>query len=312
MRSAIVLALVLAVVSYLLIDLQGNLEFALKLRAGKLAPMVIAGVALAASTVALQALTRNPLLTPSLLGVDAFYLMCVSFVVLWAGPTFLQSMSSASEFVLTVLLMTPISAVLLWVLLRLSQRDIQKLVMTGLVFTLFFRAMSQFAQRLISPEDFASVQIRSFGRFQLFDYSVPALAGLLAGLCVVIIWRKRKALDLMGIDPRIASAHGVSVDRTQRLVLLAICGLVVVATALVGPIVFLGLLAVCLARLLPISHGVETTLWFACALGVLVLVIGQILGEHLLSLAVPTTLIVEAVGGLVFVGLLMRQGKRWS
>lgn len=312
MRRLLLLAILCCCLVYLTLDVQGSWDFAIRLRGGKLVPIILAGLALSASTVALQAITRNPLLTPSLLGIDSFYLMSVSLLVVLLGPEFLNDLGSINEFLLFVSLMIPVCTGLLWLLLRFSNADVQRLVMMGLVLTMLFRSVSQFGQRVLSPTDFAAVQVRSFGRFHALDWSVPMVAGIAIAVCLYVLWVRRVEFDLLALNSKLARSHGVDPENTQLWAMGAICGLVVVATALVGPIVFLGLLATALARQVKQVRRVSSEFQVAGMLGVLILLSGQIVGEHLMDLVVPTPLLVEAIGGLVFIFLLFRQAKRWS
>ena len=79
------------------------------------------------------------------------------------------------------------------------------------------------------------------------------------------------------------------------------------STALAGPVTFLGLLAAGLAAVLLPSWRHRITIPAAAMLGALILVLGQFLFERLLGLQSTLTVIVEFLGGLVFLFLVLKR-----
>jgi iron complex transport system permease protein len=94
------------------------------------------------------------------------------------------------------------------------------------------------------------------------------------------------------------------------LTLLAVAVLVAVPTALVGPITFLGLLVANLARQLLGTHRHAWVLPGAGLLAVLALVGGQLVLEELLGFASSLSVVVNFVGGIVFIALLTREPRQ--
>jgi iron complex transport system permease protein len=84
--------------------------------------------------------------------------------------------------------------------------------------------------------------------------------------------------------------------------------MVAVSTALVGPVTFFGLIVANLAYLVAGTHSHKFVLPMAVLLGILALVGGQTLLERVFSFNTTLSIIIECVGGLLFI-LLVLKGK---
>jgi len=105
-------------VAFMFVGLRGNLAFALELRAVRLLALVQVGVAIAVSTVVFQTVTANWILTPSIMGLDALYLLCqTALVFVFAGLGF-ASLDPRLKFFGEVGLMTTLTLALVLPMLR--------------------------------------------------------------------------------------------------------------------------------------------------------------------------------------------------
>ena len=123
---------------------------------------------------------------------------------------------------------------------------------------------------------------------------------------VMFVLRKELALlDVITLGKNQAINLGVDYDRTIRRLLLGVTLFIAVATAMVGPISFLGLIIANLARQLmkTFRHGqlvIASTLF-----GMIVLVGGQIIVEHVFVYSVPVSVFITVGGGIYFLYLLL-------
>jgi iron complex transport system permease protein len=86
--------------------------------------------------------------------------------------------------------------------------------------------------------------------------------------------------------------------------------LVAVSTALVGPITFFGLLVASLAHSLVGTSRHRYVLPAAALLAIICLVGGQTLLERVFSFDTALSIIIEFVGGIVFIILVLRRAAR--
>ncbi|MFH5821939.1 iron chelate uptake ABC transporter family permease subunit [Georgenia sp. AZ-5] len=280
------------------------------MRARRLATMVLVGVAVAVSTVLFQTVTENRILTPAIMGFDALYALIQTGAVFALGSTAVIAVAPVARFGLEVAAMLVFSALLFRWLFGGARRSLYLLVLVGIVCGTFFRSLSAFWQRVLDPNEFLVVQDRLFASFTAVDPALLAVcAVVVAGACGWV-WTARRELDVLLLGRDNAAALGVDHHRRTMAVLVACALLVSVSTALVGPITFFGLLVANLAYQVAGSHRHAVVLPAAALLAVITLVGGQAVLEHVFGLDTVLSVIIEFLGGIVFIALLVRGAKR--
>lgn len=316
-RRLIALALLLALsaAAYVLIDLRGPIAFILPYRLTKLAALMLVGVAIAVATVLFQTITGNRILTPSLMGFDALYVFVLTALVHSLGSAGFSALSPGMLFALNLTAMTALGLVLFGVLMRLARGDMVRLVLTGIVIGLLIRAITEFLQRLIDPNEFQTVQSLSFARFTQIDGVLLAVSAVAVIVGTGLAWHLRHRLDLLSLGQEAATGLGEPPAPLHRLALLTICLLVAAATSLAGPLSsggfgpasFFGLIVTAFAHMVTPTHRHAFLLPCAALIGGIILIGGQLVMERLLDLATPLTVVIELIGGAVFLYLLLKR-----
>ena len=304
------LLLALCAVLFLTLGARGNWEFVLWLRGGKLISLLVVAAAVSTATLLFQAVTRNHILTPSIMGFDALYMMILAVAVFGLGGMGLRDLPEWVVFTVNLGVLTGASVALFGTLLGQYQADLMRMILTGIVFGILFRSLTSFLLRMIDPNEFSFVQVRSFARF---GEANPTLLTISVVLCLAILvacWFYRFRLDVLALGFEIATSLGEPVARRQIRVLILISGLVAVSTALVGPVAFLGLLVVSLARLVTPDPGHAILLPLSALIAGIVLVGGQTILERVLGFTTPLSAVIDFVGGVVFLGLILTKGAK--
>jgi iron complex transport system permease protein len=306
----LVTVLALCVTGYLLLGSRGNWGFVLAFRANKLAALLLVALSVSTATVLFQTITRNHILTPAVMGFDALYLLILTVLVFMLGAQDFVRLPELGQFVLNTVLTMGAALALFGTLLSRGGTDLFRMILTGIIFAGLFRSITSFLQRLIDPNDYVVVQSASFARFSRIDIGLLMLAAVLTVVALIAAWRMRHKLDVLSLGPEAATNLGEDPRRGMFTVLVIVSVLVSVSTALVGPLAFLGLLVVSVARQITptVSHAV--LLPSAALVSAITLVGGQLLLEHLLQLSTPLIVVVDVLGGLVFLTLLLRRRPR--
>ncbi len=309
-RIALVVALLaLATLAYLTVDVATNLQFVMGLRLPKVLSMVMVGWATGVATVAFQTVTHNKLLTPSIMGLDALYAFVQTLLLLVLGTTFVTQVGAVPMFALNTAIIMAATLALVGLLFGKRQRSVHVVVLAGLVLGTVLRSSSTLLQRVMDPTSYLVLQGRLFASFTLVDPSLMWTA--LAIIVIVSVWllRRSATLDVVLLGRDQAVSLGVDHRRFVRQVMLAAVLLVAVSTALVGPITFLGLIIAAIAGLVTGSGKHRHLLPMAGALGAAVLVAGQAILEHGFGMGTVLSVIIEFVGGIVFIVLVVRSSK---
>ena len=314
-RPALALALlacaaVAACAAFMTVGVRGDWSFVLPFRAAKLAGLVLVGVAIAVSTVLFQTLTQNRILSPAIMGFDALYVAIQTALVFVLGARELSGFDPRLRFLFEAGAMIAASMLLFRWLIVHRGRSLHLMVLAGVVFGVLFRSLSSMLQRILDPNEFSVLQDLLFASFNSVD---TALLGVSAAIIVVVCavaWRMAEALDVMALGRETAIGLGLDHRRMVDALLLMIAVLVSVSTALVGPVTFFGLLVANLAYTFAGTGRHRVTLPAAAFVAVVALVGGQTVLERAFGMDTALSVIIEFVGGIVFILLLLRGNWR--
>jgi iron complex transport system permease protein len=173
-----------------------------------------------------------------------------------------------------------------------------------------FRSLSSFVQRLLDPNEFYVLQNRLFATFSGVDHTLLTMSALAVAGATVALWRLRATFDVLALGRDMAVSLGVDHRRAVLRILVVVAVLVSVSTALVGPITFFGLLVANLAYRVVGTDRHRATLPAAVLLAVVCLAGGQAVLQHGLGLDTTLAVVIEFVGGLVFLVMLVRRVRR--
>ncbi|RVU84861.1 iron ABC transporter permease [Leucothrix sargassi] len=295
--------------TYLWQGADGDVQFVMMFRLPTLLGLIITAAAIGVSTLLFQTLSGNRILTPSLMGFDALYVLLQTSIVFFFSAFDYVTLPVQWKFFGELVLMTALSVLLFSTLLMRLQSDFARMVLTGIIFGVLFRSLSGFMARVMSPNDYIVVQAASFARFSNINEALLVYAAGIVIVCVLLVFSMRRKLDVMALGRDMAIGLGVNYNVTAFHILTLIAVMVATATALVGPVVFLGLLVTSLVYRISASQHHARLLPLSVLVGVLILVGGQVLLERILKMQVTLSIVIELAGGLVFLYLILRQKR---
>lgn len=306
------LAVVVVVLAgvYLLTDVPGSLGYALKIRSRTLAAMAVVAVAVAVSTVVFHTITQNRILTPSIMGFDAFYMLISTVIVFVSGATALLRADEVTLWLVQVLVMVAFSVLLFTWLFGGRRRSIHLMLLVGIVLGTFFRAFTEWMQRMLDPLDFQVLTDTMFASLTRPDRTLLVLTALLVGAACAVLVPLLRTLDVLSLGEPAAIGLGVNHRRVVMVVFGAVSVMVAASTALVGPILFFGLIVANLAYTYAGSFRHAWTVPTAALLGMLCLLGGQLILDRVFGFGASLSIIIELVGGLFFLYLVLRKGAR--
>lgn len=300
---------VLAGTAFMTVGVQTDWAFVLEHRGVKLLTMLVVACAIGMSTVVFQTITHNTILTPSIMGLDALYQFLQALLVLLLGASGVVAWGVLPKYLLELGLMVAFSVLLMRWLFTGQASSLHLMLLVGMVGGILLRSLTSFAMRMIDPNEFATLQDRMFANFNSIQLQLlwPSMALMLPG--VAWIWHRRHVLDVLALGRDVAVSLGVDYQRQVLQLLVVMACLVAVSTALVGPVTFFGLLVSNLAYQ---SMGTRRHRWVlpaAVLWGVVLLLGGQVVLEQVFAFNTALSIVVEFLGGMVFIYLLMRKGK---
>lgn len=313
-KLCIMAALVLlAAAAYMTVDVNfGNaklLAYSMRIRAPKLIVMLITAFAIGGASLVFQSIINNTIVTPCLLGMNSLYTLIHTAVVFALGSGSVLAMNPNASFAVDLVLMGLVATVIYSYLFKKTRYNVLYVLLIGTVLTSFFSSIQTTMTRVMDPNEYDSLLatlVASFSNInsEIIVFSVVLLAGILFFL------RKDLALlDVITLGKAQATNLGVDYDRTIRRLLLGVTLAIAVATAMVGPISFLGLIIANLSRQLLRTFRHSQLVLGSTLFGMIVLVAGQLIVEHVFTYAIPVSVFITVGGGLYFLYLLLRNRR---
>lgn len=316
--GSVVLLVVLAFVSLLLGDaklLGGDVlnwltgqagplvEFVMNTRAPRVAAAILAGAALAVAGTVVQAVSRNPLAEPAILGVTGGAgVGAVLVITFWPLASFVGITTGG-------LVGAAVAALIVFGLSLRGGLASSRLILIGLGVSAASSAIV--AMLIIATDPYNAAKALTWMSGSTYGRTFPQLLPLLAMLAVSlpVLAGMRRELDLLAFDDDTPRVLGVRLG-SARLGLLAIAvALTATAVAAVGVVGFVGLVAPHAARaLVGARHGLVLPL--AALLGALLVTVADTLGRTVIAPGqLPAGLVTAVVGAPYFVWLLWRSRR---
>ncbi len=286
-----------------------NAAYYLSRRGPQMIAMLTGGIALGVAAVVFQSVTQNRLLTPSVLGIDSLFVLFQTAVVFFSGADALIVTNPRVSFVVGVLGLTLFAHTMLRILFLNHEHGMAHVLLVGVVMGLLFRSVTGFLQMIINPNEFTIVQDSVFASVNNVRSGAIGLAVIVTALSTAFIAVKHRSLDVLSLGRSHAIGLGVEYRRTSVALMTAASLQVAGATALIGPIPFLGLVGANAAReLVPAWH--HRTLLPTAALVGTALLVGVELTRQLADIEIPLGNLLKLVGGITFIAILIRGGRR--
>lgn len=300
---------IICILLYAFYDIKGGFDYAFPRRMIKITAMVVTGIAISYSTVMFQTITHNRILTPSVMGLDSMYQVVQTLIYFFAGSLSVWVLNKYLNFGTAIFAMVMFALILYRFLFRADKHPIYLLLLIGMVLGTLLGSLVSFLQVLIDPVEYLSLQSRLFATFTNVKGDLLLIAIGILLLAFIYGYFIMDKLDVMSLGRENAINLGVNYDRLVMNVLILSSILIATSTALVGPILFLGLIVANLSYQYLISYKHSVLILGASLISIIALVGGQFLVEHILELRTTLSVIINFVGGIYFIYLLLKESR---
>ena len=258
------------------------------------------GASLAAAGAGLQALLRNPLAEPYLLGVSngAALGMMLAFV-LFENVEFLRPVMAFIGAVVATIVVYQMAK-------SRTGMTVERLVLSGVIVTTFLSSVIVLFTSLLD-----AAKLRSFTFWLLGDLSQATRSGVYLCLVaavvgIIVLGSQARALNLMMIGERDALDFGVEVGRVRLLVFGASALLVGASVAASGSVGYVGLVVPHIVRLASGSDN-RSVIPFSALAGASFVILADLIARVAIApRELPVGAITALIGAPVFIFLLRR------
>ncbi|MCI5985389.1 MAG: iron chelate uptake ABC transporter family permease subunit [Faecalimonas umbilicata] len=310
--ALMVFLVVVAAAAYLFSDVSFANErlfrYAMKIRIPKLIVMLVTAAAIGGASIVFQSVINNTIVTPCLLGMNSLYTLIHTAVVFVAGSGSFLVVNGNVSFAVDLVLMGVAATVIYSYLFRKTNHNILYVLLIGTVLTSFFGSIQSTLVRVMDPNEYEGLLASLVASFSNINSEIIVFAVLLLAVLIFALRRELALLDVLTLGRDQAVNLGVDYDRAIRRLLLGVALCIAIATAMVGPISFLGLIIANLSRQLLKTYRHSQLIAGAALFGMIVLAGGQMIVEQVFVYAVPVSVFITVGGGIYFLYLLL--GKR--
>lgn len=265
---------------------------------------IVVGAALGISGAIIQAITRNPLADPGILGVNAGAYTAVVLAAAALGPAL------GAGHVTIALAGALIAALVVYGIGTTGPAGgtSTKLVLTGVALGAVLNGVS-FAVTLTMPEVFDKIRFWSAGSLQnrQFDTLWTVLPFIAAGLVIALLLPR--ALNALALGDDVAVALGARPTPTKLAAVAAVTLLCGAATAAAGPIAFIGLMVPHALRSI-VGPDQRWIVPLSVVAAPILLLSADIVGRIAVSSELPAGVVTAFIGAPVLIALTRRKGAR--
>lgn len=271
----------------------------LEFRLPRLIGAAAGGFILAIAGTVLQRLTANPMASPEIMGVSSGAALGL-IIAIFSGV-------GASGLGLYVggICGALITLTLLFVLNRKSGFQPERLLLTGVALTALMDGVQSF---ILAGGDPRSYQVLAWLSGSTYYVNADSLYFIVIAAIVLssVALACARWLDILPLGANEAMSIGINVQRVRLLLLSLVAVLTVVATLVVGPLSFVGLMAPHIARIAGFNHA-RSHMLAAGTVGMILMLVSDWLGRQILyPQDIPAGLVASLIGGLYLMWGLRR------
>lgn len=284
-----------------------NMNYLLYRRLPRLIAMAAVAISITVSTTLFQTMVNNRILTPDLLGYSQLYVMLQTLFVFIFGSLHISMISPYVNFGIVSLLMIVFSLVIFTFILKKSKHNLYLLLLVGTVLNTLFSSISSFIQMVVDPNEFSILQNNLIASFNNINTEIIYVAVFVLLLPLPWVLKNLNKFDVLQIGEDYATNLGIDTQRLYTISLIVISILISISTALVGPIVFLGMLVVNLARMSMKSFRHKDFMKLAALLSIVLVVGGQFIVDKVFTFEVTLPVLLNLIGGVYMIYLMMKE-----
>lgn len=263
---------------------------------------ILAGASLATAGLLLQAVLRNPLAAPSVIGINSGAGLCA--LVCMAVFPGLSRLTSLAAF-----LGACAAAFAVYALARITGASRTTIVLAGVAVNSIFGACMDVIVTLI-PEAVISRSAFSIGGFSTTTMQQLRFAAPLSILGFLIALTFRRELQVMELGDDVAHSIGLKVERFRAVFLVAAAMLAGAAVSFAGLLSFVGLIAPHMTRIL-LKNDAHLQLQITAIFGsALCLICDLIARVAFAPFELPVGIVLSIVGAPFFLYLLLIRKRR--
>lgn len=292
-------------------------------RLPRLVLIILTGVSLGAAGMMMQAVLRNPLVSPFTLGVSTAASFGAALAIL-LGDAILgaSAMGTAVDVIGTsfsvsdlfrVVMAFLVALLSIWLVLIMSRRGSSSrslLILSGVVISYLFQAGIMSSKYFSNDEQLREITLWIMGSMANASWGADLIIFPVVAVCLVFLFKQSMDLNALSAGDEVASSLGVDVDRLRKRTLVLCTLMSAVCLAFTGVIGFIGLMAPHICRMI-IGNDARYLMPASALMGIVVLSISDLFCRLIIRPGeLPTGIVLYLIGGLFFIWLV--SNRKWG
>lgn len=283
---------------------------------------ILTGIVLGACGTVMQALLKNPLVSPFTLGVSSAASFGAAMAIVFGSTIFgsfyygtmdLGFLSFTNKTIVTILfafIFGLLSMAIVLLIARNNNTGKSVLVLGGVVVGYLFQAGVSFAKYISDDNALREIVTWLMGGMWGATWSSVIILVPIVAVCLLLMERRAVEMNVLSGGDDVAKSLGVDVNKMRRN-LLIVCTLAASAClAFTGVIGFIGLMAPHICRII-IGNDSKYLIPTSALLGAVILLISDTAARMVLApQEVPVGILLYLIGGVFFIWLISRKGGR--
>lgn len=282
-------------------------EYSMKIRTPKLIAMMITAYAIGSAAIVFQSIINNTIVTPCLLGMDALYTMIHTILVFILGSGSALVVNANCSFLIDLVIMGVTATIIYSYLFKKTKHNVLYVLLIGTVLTSLFSSIQSTMTRIMDPNEYDMLLTTLVASFSNVNSEIMILSITVLLIVAIALRKELYILDVLTLGKEQAINLGVDYDASIRKLLLGVTLYIAVATAMVGPLAFLGLIIANLSRQLLRTYRHTQLISGSVLFGMIILIGGQLIVEKIFVYAIPVSVFITLFGGMYFLYLLLRR-----
>jgi len=276
----------------------------LQVRLPRIILVVLVGANLAVSGTILQAIFKNPLVSPFILGISSGASLGASIVIVFFNfyGFYLLQLSAFAFSIVAVLIVLLITRIC-------NNQNTTILVLAGVVTTSLFQAIVSLLQYFSEADKLQSIVYWNFGSFTNASWNSVLQVAPFTGIGIMILFLNSWRINVLSLGDEESTALGLNTQRYRFGIIIIVSLLTSTATAITGPIGWVGLIIPHIVRMLIGSNNYFVILG-SIGLGSAFMLLVDFVARTALNIEVPVGIVTSIIGVPFFIYILYRTNKQ--
>ncbi|PWR74460.1 FecCD family ABC transporter permease [Methanospirillum lacunae] len=273
---------------------------------------IVTGISLAVAGCVMQALLKNPLVSPFTLGLSSAASFGAAMAIVFGSSLFpfIPVQYQNGSIIISAFLLGWFSILLIYAISRMKGSSSATLILSGVVIGYIFTAGVMILKYLTKDEKLREITLWLMGGMWGANWGAVCIVAPITLICFLYLESRAWDLNTLAAGDDVAKNLGVHVNRL-RLVGLFVATLTSSAClAFTGIIGFIGLMCPHIGRML-IGNDNRYLIPCSALLGALILLISDTAARTVMDpIEIPVGVIMYVVGGIFFMILILRGQHR--